>query len=191
MADEDAAGQVTAGIQELYRRIGYNASRTHLAAAQVAALAELLVARGVLSADELERLRLDAESRIEAEYDDMGMKVHVGHEPDKYTMGGQAVEIDCENRLHLCRAACCRLRFPLSEQDIREGVVEWQLDQPYLNRQRDDGYCVHCSAADGRCGVYEHRPAVCRRYDCRQDGRIWLDFERRIVNPKLEEAIDG
>jgi phosphatidylglycerol:prolipoprotein diacylglycerol transferase len=29
---------------------------------------------------------------------------------------------------------------------------------------------------------------VCRSYDCRQDKRIWLDFERRIINPRIYEA---
>src|SRR5262249_48952941 len=119
----------------------------------------------------------------------LDMEVHLGHEPDKYATDGQGVEIDCESRLHLCRAACCRLRFPLTWQDIHEGVVQWEPDQPYLNRQREDGWCFHCSA-DGRCGVYEQRPAVCRRYDCRQDRRIWLDFEHRVVNPDLEAATD-
>jgi hypothetical protein len=26
----------------------------------------------------------------------------------------------------------------------------------------------------------------CRAFDCRQDRRIWLDFEARIVNPLIE-----
>ena len=182
---------VAAGIDELCRRPGFDASRADQESAQVAALVELLVAKGLIDADELSRQRGDPESRVEAEYEVMGMKVHVGHEPDKYAMEGEGVEIDCGSRLHLCRAACCRLRFPLTPQDIREGVVQWQPDQPYMNRQREDGYCVHCSAGGGRCQVYEQRPAVCRRYDCRQDRRIWLDFERRIVNPDVLEATDG
>lgn len=111
--------------------------------------------------------------------------VNIGPEPDKYALNGLAAEIDCESRLHLCGAACCRLRFPLSFQDIGEGVVQWQRDEPYMNRRREDGYCVHCSGTSLRCQVYVQRPAVCRKYDCRQDGRIWLDFERRIVSPNL------
>jgi hypothetical protein len=27
---------------------------------------------------------------------------------------------------------------------------------------------------------------VCRAYDCRNDKRIWADFERKIVSPELE-----
>jgi Fe-S-cluster containining protein len=33
-------------------------------------------------------------------------------------------------------------------------------------RKRADGACVHLGE-DGRCTVYEHRPTVCRTYDCR------------------------
>jgi hypothetical protein len=32
--------------------------------------------------------------------------------------------------------------------------------------------------------VYEHRPAICRTYDCRKDPRIWIDFEKRIPAPE-------
>jgi Fe-S-cluster containining protein len=114
---------------------------------------------------------------------DRGM--HVADEPDKYAIQSETVHIDCGRRLHLCRAACCRLRFVLSEQDVREGVVQWEPGAPYMNRQRADGYCIHCDSGKRGCQVYEQRPAVCRRYDCRGDRRIWLDFERRIVNPEL------
>ena len=41
--------------------------------------------------------------------------------------------------------------------------------------------------ATHRCGVYEQRPIPCRGYDCREDGRIWLDFERRVVNPAIHD----
>jgi hypothetical protein len=114
--------------------------------------------------------------------------VHIDEQPDKYTLDGLGAEIDCESRLHLCHAACCRLNFPLALQDIKEGVVQWNPDQPYMNRQREDGYCVHCSAADRHCQVYTQRPAVCRKYDCRKDPRIWSDFERRIVSWYLPRA---
>ena len=33
------------------------------------------------------------------------------------------------------------------------------------SRFRGDGACVHLG--DGGCSIYEHRPATCRRYDCR------------------------
>jgi hypothetical protein len=35
------------------------------------------------------------------------------------------VEIDCPRRIPLYKAACCRLRFALSRQDVEEGIVQW------------------------------------------------------------------
>ena len=105
-------------------------------------------------------------------------------EYDKYAFEGEA-QIDCAGRVHLCRAACCRLTFALSKQDIREGIVRWDLGQPYLIAQDKDGYCCHLDRASRSCGVREHRPVPCRAFDCRQDRRIWLDFERMIPNPAI------
>jgi Fe-S-cluster containining protein len=94
--------------------------------------------------------------------------------------------IDCENRVHLCKAACCRLWFPLSRQDVDEGVVQWDLRYPYIINQDDDGYCKHLERATCRCTVYQHRPLPCRTFDCRQDKRIWVDFANKVINPDLE-----
>lgn len=100
--------------------------------------------------------------------------------PDKYTVAPP--EIDCDRRLPICKAACCRLRFPLSAQDVEEGVVRWTIEKPYMNRQDERGYCVHCDATTHNCQVYQQRPSVCRSYDCRNDKRIWIDFENRVIN---------
>jgi Fe-S-cluster containining protein len=43
---------------------------------------------------------------------------------------------------------------------------------------------VHFDRESGRCLVYENRPATCRVFDCRDDKRIWTDFEKRIPAPK-------
>ena len=63
-------------------------------------------------------------------------------EQDKYSFEGGA-GIDCENRLHLCQAACCKLPFALSKQDVEEGVVRWDFSAPYLIAHGPDGYCQH------------------------------------------------
>jgi Fe-S-cluster containining protein len=38
--------------------------------------------------------------------------------------------------------------------------------------------------ADGACTIYERRPGACRAYDCRNDRRVWLDFEARVPAPR-------
>src|SRR5690606_2972362 len=99
---------------------------------------------------------------------------------DKYALG-DIPRIDCEARLPLCRARCCRLPFALSRQDLDEGVLRWRYERPYLLAKRADGMCVHNNG--GACDRYESRPGQCRRYDCRNDRRIWLDFEAGIPAP--------
>lgn len=106
--------------------------------------------------------------------------------PDKYSCA-PAPAIDCEARIPICRAACCRLNVVLSQQDIEEGIVSWDPRRPYLNTQDSAGYCAHLERPSCRCSIYASRPAPCRIYDCRHDGRIWIDFESRIPNPALEQ----
>jgi hypothetical protein len=177
---------VVLGLHEAHRRVGAATARLFDTAAHAYAVTELLVRKGVIEVDELDRSRRDVEERLGSAFGDDGLEISIAAEgPDKYELGEQAVEIDCAARLPLCRAACCRLRFPLSEQDIHEGVVRWQLDRPYLNLQNSDGYCVHCTTGSRTCGVYVNRPGVCRTYDCRKDTRIWVDFEARVPQPDL------
>ena len=66
-----------------------------------------------------------------------------------------------------------------------EGVVRWELGRPHMINRAEDGYCGHLDRQRLGRAVYEQRPVVCRGYDCRNDRRSWLDFEKRIVNPDL------
>jgi Fe-S-cluster containining protein len=99
---------------------------------------------------------------------------------DKYAVASPG--IDCESRLHLCHARCCSLVVELSAQDLAERTVEWDLQHPYLLKRLEDGYCMYLTPELG-CGNYHHRPATCRSYDCRNDPRVWIDFEARIPAP--------
>jgi Fe-S-cluster containining protein len=110
------------------------------------------------------------------------LRVSLDHGGDKYAVTPSAPP--CEELLHLCKARCCTLSFALSTADLDEGVIRWDYGQPYLIRQRaSDGYCVHCAPDDLRCTVHAHRPRVCRQYDCKDDKRIWIDYEQRIPTP--------
>lgn len=90
--------------------------------------------------------------------------------------------VDCASRLHVCRAVCCRLKFPLSAAEVDAGVVKWDIGHPYIVRHRADGYCVHNDPATLGCSVYGDRPRVCRTYTCAGDGRIWADFDNMVLN---------
>ena len=147
---------------------------------RVLALIEQLVAAGTLDLRAFdERRKLVAEREAKRMTDEGHVRVLVDPTEDKYAIT-DLPEIDCHTRLHLCKARCCSLSLALSFQDLEEHVVKWDYGRPYHIKQREDGYCVHNDCESRRCGVYEHRPAVCRSYDCRSDPRIWKDFANRI-----------
>jgi Fe-S-cluster containining protein len=107
---------------------------------------------------------------------------------DKYETPGP--DIPCAELLHLCQARCCRMTFALSTLDLDEGVIRWDYGQPYMIRQRaSDGFCVHNDPATKGCTVHAQRPLVCRKYDCRDDARVWIDYEQRIPAP-LDAAVE-
>src|SRR5205085_937235 len=99
--------------------------------------------------------------------------------------------VDCEARMHVCHAVCCKLKFPLSGPEIDSGHVKWDIGHPYIIRQESDGRCTHNDAATGHCGVYDHRPRVCRRYSCVGDTRIWKDFDNMVLNQEWIDAHIG
>jgi hypothetical protein len=92
----------------------------------------------------------------------------------------------CLELLPICEARCCALDVPITSQDLDEGILRWDRGQPFLLQQEADRLCTHLSRSGAGCTCYEHRPAVCREYDCRNDRRIWVDYEKRIPVPIAE-----
>jgi Fe-S-cluster containining protein len=182
--------EVARGLEYTHHRANTNTGKVLEVASFAYAAIELLVEQGVLTVDDVDQRKKAVADRLVEKFCDDGMGV-VRTEPeiDKYAFDG-GVEIDCENRIPICRAACCRLSFALSRQDVEEGVVQWDFARPYMIAQGEDGYCAHLDRTSRRCGVYEHRPVACRGYDCRRDSRIWADFENRVPSPDLERLFE-
>jgi len=91
-------------------------------------------------------------------------------------------EVDCDARMHICHAVCCKLSFALTPPEVETGRTKWDLGFPYMIRHESNGYCTHNDTATGRCGIYADRPGVCRRYNCAGDTRIWKDFDNMELN---------
>jgi len=179
--------EIAGGLLYCHSRLNSNTTKLLESASFLYALIEVLEEKGLVKIVELEEKKREVAARLLESFLDRGMGVAMQEdERDKYSFS-ETVEIDCASRVHLCKAACCRMSFALSQQDVEEGVVKWDLARPYLIAQDSDGYCRHLDRESNRCTVREQRPLPCRGYDCRKDKRVWVDFEKRIINPQLEE----
>ena len=183
----DLRQEFAGGLLYAHSRANANTSRLLETGSFLYALIELLREKGILTIEELDVRKDAVGQRVEKRFLDKGMGVHLQEpEQDKYAIAGVA-DIDCGERVHLCKAACCRFWFPLSRQDVEEGVVRWNLRHPYIIAQDAEGCCKHLNQDGRHCSVYGNRPLPCRTFDCRKDNRIWLDFDGKVINPKLEE----
>jgi len=168
-----------------HSRLNSNTFRTLESSSFLYALIELLDQKGLLTIEELDARKAAVAERLKRQYREQGMGV-VTQDPeiDKYTFTA-TVEIDCASKIPFCRASCCRLPFALSRQDLRERVVHWDFSRPYMIEQGPGNYCAHLSRENSCCTIRDQRPVPCRGYDCREDQRIWVDFENNIVNPDI------
>ena len=140
-------------------------------------LTKILAARGSLEPGHVSVLEKLAKHAVLVREPQLQLSAY----DDKYTLENS--EVDCGARMHLCHGRCCSFNVKLSEQDLTEGKVAWRIHQPYLIAQTPQGYCVYQAQDTGFCGNYHYRPGACRTYDCKEDRRIWLDFENMIPAP--------
>ncbi len=108
---------------------------------------------------------------------------------DKYAI--PTAIVPCSENIEVCRGGCCyRPGFPLQLQDVYEEVVRFSLDDPYIIRLADDGYCIHFDKETYRCKIREQRPAICRAYSCLRVKGMWEDFHKKIPGPRLRATLE-
>ncbi len=179
--------EMARGLRYTHYRANANTNQLIQLMSTVQAATALLAEKGLLDRQALEQRASEAAGSIRQDFQSKGMGVQIqASDTSKYALESSP-RIDCENRIPLCQAACCKMHFALSREDLEEGKIRWDVGQPYVIAQGADGWCVHLDRATRGCGCYAARPLVCRTYDCRNDTRIWLDFERRIVNPQIRD----
>jgi hypothetical protein len=187
-AAPDLRRETAEGLFYTHTRLSESTNKILEASSFLYALVEILNQKGLITITELDERKKLVGARLAEQLTENGLGVMLTDgDEDKYAFKNEA-KIDCENLVHLCHAACCRLRFALSKQDVYEGVIRWELGQPYLIAHDKDGYCTHLDRATCECTVRENRPVPCRGYDCRNDKRIWRDFDNRIANPNIDRA---
>jgi Fe-S-cluster containining protein len=176
-------GQLWTALQQLATENQHFEQRVAEIQQQFETLIEIMIHAGSLKpghAALIARLR----ERVEAS---RRSPVELASNVDKYTVQGEP--IDCESRLALCQARCCSFGVVLSRQDVEEGELAWEIDRPYRLPRNADGYCTKLGRDDAHCRSYEHRPATCRSYTCKDDRRVWIDFEARIAAPMPDTLI--
>jgi Fe-S-cluster containining protein len=182
---ESLRKEVAEGLLFTHARLSENTKLSLEAASFLYGLIEILTEKEILTLEEIDERQLQVAERLVKKNRERGIGILLQEpEHDKYNFNSTS-EIDCESRVSLCKEACCRLPFALSKQDIREGVVHWDLGQPYIIAQEKDGYCSHLIGKSRQCSIRQHRPVPCRAYDCSKDQKIWLNFEERIINPEV------
>ena len=181
----DLRRKVLDGFLYTHARLGEGTKQALEASSFLYALIELLEEKGIISINDLDRQKKIVAERLVEKNQEKGLGVVIQDpEFDKYEFK-EEVSINCSERLEYCHAACCKLPFALSRQDIREGIVHWDLGQPYMIEQNNRGYCTHLEEHSSRCSVHGKRPVPCRAYDCRGDQKIWLDFDNFKINPDI------
>ena len=128
--NEKLRKEIVEGLIYTHARLRENTQSTLETSSFLYALIELLNLNGLISIEELDERKHEVAERLAKKNRDKGVGVLLQEpEYDKYAFEEEA-DIDCENRVHLCKAACCRLPFALSKQDFIEGIVHWNLGNP-------------------------------------------------------------
>lgn len=179
LMNQETRSEIERGLQFAHIMMMVNQNQSQEAIAVLQALVNVLLQKGVISKNDLLAPMEEARKEIEAA---PVPRVRMAEMGDKYAET-ENIEIDCEARIPYCHARCCSFRFFLTKQDLDEGVARWDYGNPYWIKQASDGYCVHSETKTRACTIHSQRPHVCRKYDCRNDPRVWLDFDKMIPAP--------
>lgn len=183
--------ELTSGFLYTHTRLNDNTKKILESTSFLYALIELLDDNNLISIKELDERKKQIAEQLVRKFAESGIGLmYQDPEYDKYNFEHQA-HVDCQSRLPICKAICCKFPFALSRQDVDEGIVCWEFGRPYLISHDDDGYCVHLDRKTYRCTVHKNRPVPCRGFDCRNSDKwkVWQDYEKSIVNPELDEQI--
>lgn len=185
---EELRKEIAQGFLYSHTRASTNTGKALEVASFCYALIELLEEKGIISIEELDGRKKVVATRLVKKFAEKGMGAFYQEpEYDKYKFNKET-KVDCQSYIHLCKAACCRIfSFALSRQDVKEGIIKWDLGHPFMVAKDDDGNCKHLDRISYQCAIRDNRPVPCRAFDCRKDKRIWLNFEKKIINPDLKK----
>lgn len=184
--------ELSSGLIYIHTRINSNTSKTIEVSSFLYALIELLSDKGLISIEEIDERKKQVSERLIRKFVESGIGLmYQEPEYDKYNYEGEAC-VNCESRLDVCKARCCKLPFALSKQDVEEWIIRWEFGRPYLIAHDRDGYCVHLDRKTYQCTAHEQRPVPCRSFDCKgnEKWKVWKDYDKKILNHDLDEQIN-
>ena len=170
------------GLQfsNILNSLNLDQSRETVALAQ--ALTTLLIRAGIVEPEDLQQALEMTRRPLAAR---STPTVRLADKGDKYA-DGQTAGVDCAALIHLCQSRCCTFKLFLTKQDLDEGAARWDYGNPYWLARNEDSYCVHSDPRTRACTIHPKRPHVCRSYDCRDDERVWIDYENRVPAPMFK-----
>jgi Fe-S-cluster containining protein len=173
--------QIERGSLFTHTIVSQNADRTHQVESVLYGLVDVLIQKGVVTQEEV----LQSSAKVRQEMEEKGQTIGPGIALRIEGEGNKKdafVPVNCSERLHICKAVCCRLHFALSAEEVESGKIKWDLGAPYYIRQESTGHCHHLDPNGKGCSIYADCPGVCRKYSCAQDERIWKDFANMVFN---------
>ena len=124
--------EIAKGLRYSHIRINSNTSKTLQSTSFLYALIELLNEKGLLTIEELDDRKKQVAERLVERFKESGIGLmYQDKEYDKYTFEQEAY-VNCQSRLHICKAICCKFPFALSKQDVEEGIIRWDFGRPYM-----------------------------------------------------------
>jgi Fe-S-cluster containining protein len=179
--------QVERGSLFTHSALSHQSARINEIESFLYAIIDLLTQKGITPPNDLrqavEAVRKEMTEKGELSYTGLSLRID-SDEADRF------IPVNCNERMHICEAVCCKLNFALNAEEVEGGKVRWDLGRPYLIRQEKNCYCSHINLKSKQCNIYEHRPSVCKKYSCAQDTRIWKDFDKMELNQEwIEENI--
>ena len=139
-------------LGESFARVGETSAFVH-------GLIDVLLDKGVVTEDEVRSAVANVHQQLAAqgEFAGAGTLIRLEDTPE---VEERTIEVDCQARLPVCQAVCCKLNFALTIREIESGAVKWDLGRPYHIRHEEDGYCTHLQHNGGGCRIYAIDP-VC------------------------------
>lgn len=181
--------QIERGSLFTHTIVSRNAERIHETESFLYGVIDILIKKGMLTKDEILQGAAQVRQEMEEKGQTIGPGIALRIEGDSARQD-DFIPVNCSERLHICKAACCRLHFALTAEEVETGKIKWDLGEPYYIRHESTGCCHHLDPSSKGCSVYENRPGVCRQYSCAKDERIWKDFEKMILNEEwIEENL--